>query len=269
MDAIRVVPAASILFCMVSLFLAVGFPLVLVIRNRKRMNAILAGVFGFSLGAIVLESLFHQFMIAQFPAIFESAAAYTVYGCLTAGVFEETARFVALKYLCKKDPCLANGLCYGIGHGAVEALYVVGSTLLGQLSLMIMINAGSTADLLANYTEDQIPLVEAQLDALCATDSGLFLASGVERVAAICFHIALSLVIWMVVTKKLPLWGYPVAILLHAGLNVSAALYQTGVITNVWLVEAAVAVFTALTCFGVYKVLKSKGLGEELLALLK
>ena len=70
---------------------------------------------------------------------------------------------------------------------------------------------------------------------------------GVERLVAICLHIALSVLAFQAVKRPGKRWLYPAAILLHAGMDVFAALYQRGVIT-LWTSEACMAVFAALVC---------------------
>ena len=90
-------------------------------------------------------------------------------------------------------------------------------------------------------------------DALAATPTALaapasyFLVVGVERLVAICLHIALSVLVFQAVKRPGKRWLYPAAILLHAGMDVFAALYQRGVIT-LWTSEACMAVFAALVC---------------------
>ena len=93
---------------------------------------------------------------------------------------------------------------------------------------------------------------EAQLQQASAIPPLEFLAGGIERLAAITLHIALSMLIWMVVTKRLPLWGYALAIGLHALANLPAGLYQV-LGLNMWLTEAVVVVVTACIAFAVWK----------------
>jgi uncharacterized membrane protein YhfC len=48
---------------------------------------------------------------------------------LAAGVFEETARYVGLKYIIKNDT-YETGLTYGAGHGGIESILLVGFNVL-------------------------------------------------------------------------------------------------------------------------------------------
>ena len=81
------------------------------------MLAALVGAGCFIGYALVLEQLLHAAVFSLFPAITLYPAAYTAYGCLAAGLFEETGRLMGLSLLCKKDRDLALGVGYGIGHG--------------------------------------------------------------------------------------------------------------------------------------------------------
>ena len=71
------------------------------------------------------------------------------------------------------------------------------------------------------------------------------MAAGFERVCAIGLHLALSMLVWMVVTRRLPAWGYPLAVGLHALSNLPAMLYQAGILT-VWPTEFATLVLVVL-----------------------
>ena len=55
------------------------------------------------------------------------------------------------------------------------------------------------------------------------------------------------MLVWMVVTGRVRRLWLAGAILLHAGVDVGAVLYQLGIWRSLWLTELYVAVFTALT----------------------
>ena len=70
----------------------------------------------------------------------------------------------------------------------------------------------------------------------------------------VAFHIALSILVWMAAVRRIPRWGLGVAILLHAGIDVFAMLYQLGIITNIWLTVAALVVLVPIACVGIWRV---------------
>lgn len=54
------------------------------------------------------------------------AWAYTLIGCLLAGVFEEVGRYLAFRFLLKRYTNRRDAVTYGIGHGGIEAILVLG-----------------------------------------------------------------------------------------------------------------------------------------------
>lgn len=254
------VSAASYVCAAVSGLVALGLPLALaaVCRRRQRgaLRAVGVGALCFFVGAVVLESLCHQLILGLFP-IRARPVFYLLYGCLAAGLFEETARLVGLRWLCRRDAAPMTGFAYGVGHGGIESILIAGLGAVSNLVTMTAINAGQAGEILASLPEGQRAAAEAQLVQLAALPAATFLASGVERIAAIAFHIALSMVIWMVVTGRIPRWGYAVAVALHAGLDSIAMLYQMGVLQSIWLTEALVMAASAAVCLGVRKVYRA------------
>ena len=186
----------------------------------------------------MLEQILHALVLSLCPGLTQNAAAFTLYGCLAAGVFEETARLLGLRSLCKKDPAAATGFAYGVGHGGAEAVLLVGMGLVSNLMVMYMLNSGQGASLVENFTGEELALAQQQLTTLAQTPPLTFLAAGIERAYSLAFHIAMSVLVWMTVVKRLPMWGYAAAIGMHALVNVPAMLYQTGVLGNIWLAEA-------------------------------
>lgn len=250
------VPVLSIVFCIVSALICFGIPVGLAIHCIRHtpkghgMMAICTGAICFIVSALVLEQIFHSLVLGLVPGLTKIPAAYIVYGCLAAGVFEETARLLGLRFLCKRQsdsPLM--GLAYGAGHGGIEAIMLSGTTMISNVMVMVAINAGSSDTLLSGLEGDTYDAALAQLQQISAIAPTDFLASGVERLAAMGLHVALSMLIWMVATKRLPLWGYALAIVLHALTNVPAGLYQTGVVTSIWLIEALTVLLVA--CVGV------------------
>lgn len=112
---------------------------------------------------------------------------YSVLLGLTAGLFEETARFIAFKFLIRKNLNWETGIVYGIGHGGFEAIYLLGI---------------STIVSLVNGSYIMVPASQ-------------FLVGGIERIFAIIIHLGLSvLVLYGVKNRKNIYLLY--AVLFHA-----------------------------------------------------
>ena len=245
MSAAPVFSAASIAGCIFTVLVSIALPVAaLAVLKRKTGRGLLAALVGagcFIGYALVLEQLLHAAVFSLFPAITLYPAAYTAYGCLAAGLFEETGRLMGLSLLCKKDRDLALGVGYGIGHGGIEAILLAGTA---SLSNAIVLSAASGGSLEAMFGSDIAATVSAQLAS--GVSAGALLLPGLERVAAITLHLALSILVWMAVTGRLPKACLALSICLHAAANVGAALYQCGIfsilLAEVWTFAFVLAI---------------------------
>jgi len=58
----------------------------------------------------------------------------------------------------------------------------------------------------------------------------MFLLSGVERIFAIGIQISLSVIVFYSVFCKNKLWLFPLAIIMHAIIDITPAAFQVGII---------------------------------------
>lgn len=237
------VPMLSITGMSFSLLIAVALPIVLLIvlcvKTKKGLLAALVGAVCFFVSAMFLEQLLHAVVL---PKIGNIPGLFVLYACLASGLFEETGRLVGLSFLCKwrhgkKDSSLATGLAYGIGHGGFEAMLLVGMATLNNLVFALMLNSGGMEGATAGFTGAELQSLETAAQQMQTIPSATFFVGGLERIAAIALHIALSLLIWMVVTKRVHFAFYFVAIFLHGLTNLGAALMQAGVWNSIAMVE--------------------------------
>jgi uncharacterized membrane protein YhfC len=250
------VSTASIIFMGVSAAVSIGAPIALFVGFHRKYKLpalpLLAGSLAFILFALILEGSAHRLVFGAFN-LKEKPFIYMVYGALMAGVFEETARFLSFNALKRKYNSIGAALSYGIGHGGIEAMSFAGSAMINNIVLSVMINAGSVETVTAGLTGEASLQASAQITALTTTAPYLFLIGGIERLFAIGIHLALSILVFYAVSCKNKLWLYPLAILLHAIVDAPAALMQTGVIQNIFLVEGFVgASCVSLLLFAAY-----------------
>ena len=216
------VPVLSIVCMAVSLVIAFGVPIALLIYFRRKKGA---DILPFFIGcavmfifAFILEAYAHQAVFASEigKKIQNNVFAYALYGGFMAGLFEETGRFLAFKTVLKnklgKD---ANALMYGAGHGGFEAIYLLGITSINNIIYSVLINSGRTDMLTSSLTGDYLAQVNNAISLLKTTPSYLFLMGGVERIFAIVLQIALSVLVWFAAKKKNRLYLYPLAVLIH------------------------------------------------------
>lgn len=152
---------------------------------------------------------------------------------LLAGVFEETARWVGYKLLKRKGDSFGGALTLGTGHGGIEAIIIGASVLASLVSMLAMQSAG---DVLSELSPNQAALAKQQMQAYWATAWHMPLAGAVERISVLGLHIGLSVMVWLAISFRKPLWFW-LAILYHAVVDGLAVLAMTfGV--QVWLIEA-------------------------------
>jgi ABC-2 type transport system ATP-binding protein len=140
---------------------------------------------------------------------------------LTSGLCEEVARAVAVRLLPSEQRTGAHGLLFGVGHGGVEAILLVGLT--GLLTLIARITIARAG--LENLGLDELGLAaaRAQIDAQEAYGGALPWLAIFERACAMTFHVAASLLVLRSVIERRPVF-LGLAVILHATMNTSVLL---------------------------------------------
>ena len=233
---------------------------VLLIWKRKKVSLkpAIVGAITYVVFAQVLEGIPKLIFFTSDTDLTEyvwtHAWAYVLIGCLMAGIFEETGRFVAFRFFLKKYQDRKDAITYGIGHGGIEAILVLGISGISSIALAAAVNDGSLAQSLSGISTGQLKSVEMQITALAGYGVGRMLLEVCERCIAMTLHIALSVVVFKAVqeNQKRYLW---IAMLLHAVFDIPAALCQCGVIgmgvAEIWLfVSVLVCVWYAKKVYG-------------------
>lgn len=235
------VSTASIVMMIISMLAGIAIPIVLFFFFWKKYKcspiAFVVGMVIMFVFAFVLEQILHTVVLYSSvgPMITGNIWLYGLYGGLAAGVFEETGRFIAFKFILKKHRDEDHtALMYGAGHGGFEAAYILGMGMISNLSLAMMMNAGATDILFAGLSGNDAAMVQASLVTLAETPAYMFLVGIIERGAAVIAHLALSVFVWYAVNKHI--WLFPLAILLHALLDF-AVVVVNGLTGNILLVE--------------------------------
>lgn len=192
----------------------------LVKKRHARLGTILVGAGVFFVFALLLEPILHQVVLkGPFGDIISGNTwYYALYGGLAAGIFEETGRFLGMKFLLKKEPTGAlPAVAYGVGHGGMEMLMIFGITMISNIVVSLMINAGQVDTILSAVPAETREQVEAQFAQLQDLHAGQLLLGLWERISALILQLGLSIIVWTAVRKGGKwLWFFPAAILLHA-----------------------------------------------------
>ncbi len=157
---------------------------------------------------------------------------------LSAGMFEETTRYLVMKFWLKRDHNDFLPVKYGVGHGGVEA--VLTGLLVLYAFVQVMALGGDGA--LASFDPEQITLIQSQLEAYWAVPWQYSLLGAWERVSAMSFHVGASIMVYKSIREKKPGWLL-IALLGHTVFNAFAVILGTKM--DLVLLEGILFLFAA------------------------
>lgn len=175
---------------------------------------------------------------------------YAVYAGLMAGIFEELGRFVAFKLFLGRNDYRETAIAYGLGHGGIECMMVLGFSMLQNFTYAQVINAGQMEQMIGTLEDESSKEVFRELqEAIINLSVGECVWAGIERISAMILQVALSVLVFYAAKTINKKHFLAIAIALHALIDVFAALNQQqsvplAVVEIIILVYAlAVAVF--------------------------
>jgi uncharacterized membrane protein YhfC len=249
--------------------LMIGIPLVLgfILSRRFKLGLGLFGIGALTfIGSQVFHIPFNQWLLNPLieslnlqpePNSLDLAIVALLFG-LSAGVFEETARYIVYRRWLRKKRSWEEGLMFGAGHGGSEAIIFGLLAMLGFLQVVAFYNLSpeelsatvglERAEILLTYFASfgEIPWYDNLLGAL-------------ERVSALCIHLGATQLVLQAFNRKNIGW-YFLAVLWHTAVD-AVAVY--GIQTwSVYLVEGVVLLF-GLCSLGIVFALRKKTQGTE------
>lgn len=219
------VPVSTIVTVFITLFITLILPVIVYIiygvKNKGKgvWTAWLLGAAGFFVFQVIIRMPILS-LLSLSQGFMNFATNHYILYCLvlafTAALFEVAGRYIVAKIMSKKltyDRSFAAGL----GHGSIEAMFIVGMTYVSNLLYIGMINGG-TFDSIVEQTAamgvDASQLVVLK-DSLMNTPSATFLLAGYERVLTVILHIALSMLVCYFVSRKQDFKGIVICVLIH------------------------------------------------------
>lgn len=110
---------------------------------------------------------------------------------LSAGVFEEGARWLVYRFWIRTARTWPKGVVFGSGHGGGEALI----TGLIAMATLLQLTALRGQDLAAIVPAEQLAAAQAQVDAYWELPGWVFFLSAVERASALALQITLAVIV--------------------------------------------------------------------------
>lgn len=162
-----------------TVIISIGLPLLLFFYayRQKKVMPFLLGSAAFLLSQILLRIPLLQYLGENYPAYtmmsMTNPILFAIMIGLSAGLFEELARFILMTFLVKQRNFQA-GFYFGAGHGGIEAVLIVG-----------------------------IPVATLLFSPTMALSSEMAFMGGIERFFAIVLHIGLSILILQAIVQKI------------------------------------------------------------------
>lgn len=241
-----------------SLLVPSALTIIWVVKMKEKGSSILAGAATWFVFAVILEAVPKSVLLSpSFPIgrwVDQNAYVYTIVAVLIAGFFEEIGRYVVFRFVLKNRTNRETAVSQGIGHGGMEAFFILIVPSIQYLYYANVINQGSFEDMVSSAMELGISpeLLNSLPDMISAITPMSSLLSIAERSVAILFHIGLSVMVFYGVKHSRFLYCV-MAILLHALFNAPAVLYQRGLISSAPLAEAITAVYAIIFSILVYR----------------
>ena len=222
--------AFGLILRILNALLMAGIPCLLAVILIRRGNDGFRPI-GIGIAAFVLSQVghipFNQFVLL--PALdgwgigaaqsgWKLAALGIAVG-LSAGIFEETARYLSFRFWLNKEPNAMIPIKYAVGHGGIEAFLLGILALYALIQVLTLGGEGS----LNSFPPDQADLIRTQISAYWNVDWQHSLLGAWERVSALSFHVGASLMIYKSVREKKPSW-VAIAVLGHTMLNAFAVI---------------------------------------------
>jgi uncharacterized membrane protein YhfC len=204
-------------------------------------------------GTFILSQVFHipfntyilNTILRIFPGGASSLFSAPLLG-LSAGIFEECARYAMYYWWLKEKRSWRTAILAGAGHGGIESIF------LGAIVLWVFVNmvVARNADLTKlNIAPDQLDIARQQIQTYWSLPWYYSLFGAVERIFTIPFHIMASVLVLQVFTRRpgQQQFGWlGLAILLHAMMDASTVF-----IASQWSGYAAEAVLGGLAVMDV------------------
>ncbi len=244
------ISTAAIAAALASLFICIALAIVplvwLCIRRQRIVLPWLAGALAFTVSQILLRLPIIQLVLprmAWYQNLTHSPVAIGLFLAVTAALFEETARFLVFRFLIRDRHRWIEGIAFGFGHGAVEALLITGLTLVNLIVIFFAINAGVLDTLLAGVDPAARETIRQQ--ALSATPLLLGLG-GLERILAVMIHIGMTMIVLTGLQRNRP-WTYLAAAYgVHTLVDAVAAIVPRVTPISPAALEGLLAVFAGL-----------------------
>lgn len=195
------VSSISLIGMLLLAFIGCGGPIIFMVYGTKKLRAQMAsftlGVFTYAIAVVLLKSFVNSLVLGgEGSTLTNDTILYALYAGASAAVFEEVARFFAIRRFMRNRMFAQDGIMFGLGYGSIEAVFTVGFVGIEYFVASIIINVGT----MANSFKDMDPeLVKESVEAirgLWEANPAIYYVNAVDAIFVILMHVSLSLLIY-------------------------------------------------------------------------
>jgi uncharacterized membrane protein YhfC len=248
----------------IEMIIMIGIPIFLWVFLTKKFNLqmslVWAGAITFVLSQVVHIPLNYALGIlkgGQGVALWPLPAMALVAG-LSAGICEEVARYLALKFWRREARSWEEGITFGAGHGGIESV-ILGLLLFATFVNMLILKSGGLERL--GLTGENLLKVKQQIEAFWSVPWYDPLLGGFERIFAITMHVAWTLLVLQAIVRSNIIWLI-YAILAHTVVDAAAVFMKMKGYSSI-LMEGVVLVFALVAVFIIFALKKKSELQKE------
>lgn len=211
---------STIIMTIITLLITIVLPILGIIiifrRDRTALKWAVVGALVFFIFQIATRIPALNYLSLQ-PWYIKNISSNTlmlaVFLAFTAGLFEEGGRYLAFRLVLEDRITWQRGLAFGIGHGGMEAIYLVGLPYVNQLVLYF--SNGSSV--------------------LGTVPSNTILLAGAERLLAMIMHVGFTMIVLYGVKRKKFIYLL-YAILAHGLVNAPTVLISNYIFIYIYLI---------------------------------
>ena len=225
----EIISSIFVVFC--ALILPISATVYLSSRKKGLSIPILIGAITFFVFQILIRIPLLQIVLPNTSWYLVMRLAhpllYTLFLGVTAALVEELGRYIMMRVFINKRQSSIDGIAFGVGHGGIEAILLVG---INALMMLIFARQSITPELM--------------------------FANGIERVATLALHISWSVMVMKSIREKKVCWLL-LALLMHAVID-SAVAYAMIQGISVFIIEGILMICAMLSTLFVIKEYKRR-----------
>ncbi|MCH3960738.1 MAG: YhfC family intramembrane metalloprotease [Solobacterium sp.] len=223
--------ASGIFTVLCTLVLPLGVSLYLCCCKKRLLKPVLLGAATFFVFQMLIRIPLIQLVLPNMQWYLKLEVSQPLFHALflgvTAALAEELGRYFVMTMLLKKNRRIEDGIAFGVGHGGIEAILLVGINTL----FTVILSPASIAP-------------------------GLMFACGIERLAAMAIHVGWSVMVMKSIREKKIRWLF-LALFTHTIIDCGVS-YASNQGLSIWIIEGFVLLCAAIGILFVIKQNKTK-----------